>query len=248
VKTFILHTMIASFSRNFLFVRTRKTASTSTEIVLGSWCGGDDIVTPVGVDDELIRHSYGGGPANFCEDPRLEEKYKAALATKDAKLIARIYRDVMKQLRFHHHMDAAEIQAKLPREFWQGARKFAVDRHPYEKAVSIAYWRNRKAIANGASVEDFLASVVEKADYRNFDLYSIDRTVWVDRVIRYEDLWSEIGALATSLGVAMPTDLPAAKAQYRKDRRPARDILPQPQKSRIYDICHDEFALLGYER
>lgn len=39
--------MIMSFSRKFLFVKTRKTAGTSLEVFLSGFCGGEDVVTPI---------------------------------------------------------------------------------------------------------------------------------------------------------------------------------------------------------
>lgn len=240
--------MIAAFSRNFVFIRTRKTASTSTEIVLGSWCDELDIVTPVGVEDELMRLDYGGSPRNFCLDSSLEAEYRATIQTRDARAIAVIYRRVMEKLDFHHHMGASELISRLPADFWDRAFKFSVDRHPYDKVVSLAYWRGRKLIEKGASINDLLDEVVEKGEYRNFDLYSVDGSVVVDRVFRYENLWSELSALAEQVGGAIPARPPKAKSRYRRDRQPAGNLLSQQQKHRVYDICREEFALLGYER
>ena len=217
--------MIASFSKNFVFIRTRKTASTSTEIVLGSWCSPGDIVTPIGVEDEILRLEFGGSPANFCEDRALEERYKSSLRTKDVATIASIYRDVMKRLKFHHHMSAAEAKSMLPAQFWSKAHKFAVDRHPYEKAVSLAFWRNRRVISDGASVQDYLDETIDQGEYRNFELYTIGGKLAVDKVYRFDRLWQELSALSEINGAAMPAALPRAKSQYRVDRRPSHELL-----------------------
>lgn len=239
--------MIASFAHNFIFIRTRKTASTSTEIVLARECGPQDIVTPVGVDDELIRRQYGGLPKNFCHDKALEQSYQEALQSGQEKHITRRYREIMKNLHFHHHMSAREMKALLPEGFWQGAFKFAVDRHPYEKVVSLAFWRGRNQdLQNQDLLHEWIERLIGEEEYRNSDLYLIDGQLAVDRLLRYENLAVELAEVARRLGMTLPAAMPRAKGQYRTDRRTAVEILTDSQKRRIRDVCAREFDLLGY--
>jgi hypothetical protein len=56
--------MIISHKHKFIFLKTRKTASTSTEFALNEICGPDDVVTPVGVIDETKRTGRGRGTIN----------------------------------------------------------------------------------------------------------------------------------------------------------------------------------------
>lgn len=239
--------MIASFSRNFIFARTRKTASTSTEIVLGAWCGPGDVVTPVGVDDEITRLGYGGRPMNFSTDPTLEAEYVAALSRGRAEQIKPLYARIMKSLDYHHHMSAEEIKARVPADFWARAFKFSTDRHPYEKAVSLAFWRSRNKGLDEGGFADFLQQTVDNGEYRNFDIYAIDGKVAVDRVLRHETLWDDLAEVAAHLGVSLPRTRPQAKAQHRKNRAPARNILSPEQKLRVQSICAEEFALFDYD-
>lgn len=240
--------MIASFSQSFIFIRTRKTASTSTEIVLGTVCDDRDIVTPIGVEDELTRRAYGGGPKNFCSDPGLELRYRQALVDGTREDISTIYREVMGNLRFHHHMSAGEIRQSLDPEFWQRAFKFAVDRHPYEKVVSLVYWRARnESLVDRTRLDDWIDRLIETQEYRNSDLYLIQGEIAVDRLLRYEYLETDLERVASELGVSLPRDMPHAKGQYRSDRRPAEEILRSYQKKRIQDTCVFEFEYFGYE-
>jgi hypothetical protein len=47
--------MIFSKRHKFIFIKGRKVAGTSTEIALSTICGPDDIITPIGQSDEMMR-------------------------------------------------------------------------------------------------------------------------------------------------------------------------------------------------
>ena len=212
--------MIASFAHDFIFVKTRKVGGTSLEIVLSSWCGEADICSPITTDDEEIRRAYGGRAQN--------------------------YRDGDGSIRFFNHMPAAEIAEALP-DLWSTALKFTVDRHPYEKVVSRAWWN----IGKRGRPESEFASEIDKAidskSYLNWPLYAEGGQVLVDEVWRYEDMWSRLDDLAAKLSLPAPRSLPQAKGQHRKDRRPAQEILTSAQRRRIHEDARFEFELLGYQ-
>lgn len=213
--------MIASFSHNFIFVKTRKVGGTSLEIVLSSWCSGRDICTPIPPNDEAIRARFGG--------------------------TARNYRGSGGRLAFFNHMPATFIRAALPKT-WLRAFKFAVDRHPYEKVVSRAWWEVGR---RGGSPEAELAAEIDRTianrTYVNFPLYCHRGQVIVDEVWRYEEMWERLAGLADRLGLAVPEAPPRAKAGHRRDQRPAHEILSRDQRRRIAEDARIEFELLGYE-
>lgn len=213
--------MIASFTNNFIFVKTRKVGGTSLEIVLSSWCSGHDIVTPVPAEDEAMRAEFGGAARNFHARGGVGP--------------------------FFNHMPATEIRKSLP-GLWRRAFTFAVDRHPYEKVVSRAYWNiGRRGGSAEPELEREIEAAIERRNYLNFPLYCEDGAVIVDELWRFEEMWDRLAALAKRLGVAVPAARPQAKGGHRKDRRPAREILSDAQKARIAEDARVEFALLGYE-
>lgn len=213
--------MIASFSHDFIFLKTRKSGSTSLEIVLSSWCVGHDICTPFNTQDEKLRRAHGGVPRNF--------------------------RGPAGGFRFYNHMPASEVGAKLP-QLWNRAFKFAVDRHPYEKVISGAWWN--VGIRGGdpdTELNGEIEQIILDRSYLNHPIYLIDGRLAVDELWRYEDAWERLAGLAHRLGVIWRGDKPLAKAGYRKDRRDAMNLLSESQCEQIYRDARIEFELLGYQ-
>ena len=222
--------MIASFSRKLVFVKTRKVGGTSLEIVLSSWCSGEDICSPIPPEDERIRQALGGAPRNF--------------AAPDGTT------------KFYNHMPATEIQAALP-ELWADAFKFSLERHPYEKVVSRAWWNvgrkgglNKLALLWGRreTISAEIEKVIQDRSYLNFELYTKDRKLLVDEVWPHHEMNDRLAKLARRLGVPTPPALPRAKGGYRKDTRPAREVLTKDQRDQIYEGAAFEFELMGYDR
>ena len=51
--------MIVSFPRQFIFIKTSKTAGTSLEIALSKYAVPEDILTPITAEDEVMRRTLG---------------------------------------------------------------------------------------------------------------------------------------------------------------------------------------------
>ncbi|MFL6690136.1 MAG: hypothetical protein ACJ8IR_08150 [Alphaproteobacteria bacterium] len=149
------------------------------------------------------------------------------------------------------HMIAPDVRKVVSQEFWDRSFKFASERHPYEKAISLAYFRfGQQDSQNNPSrrFDALLGRVVASGDYRGYPYYSIDGQPIVQEFIRHETLERDLRRVAGKLGLPVPEHLPVKKGNYRLDQRPAHEILTTTQKATIYDFCREEFELLGYER
>jgi hypothetical protein len=238
--------MIASFSRRFVFLKTRKTAGTSVELALSSACGPEDIVTPISLEDEHLRVRDGViGARNFA-DAEVMESYRTAVLTRNGDL----HRAAMQRAKsegFFNHMPAAKVASRLPPDFWRSAFKFSIVRHPYERAVSSAYFRLHQ---HGAPVSEFPKWLDRVCDNPGFDdskIYSIDAESVVDDMIRFESLEDDLRRICSRLSVDLPDQIPRAKSTMRLDRRPAREVLSDRQKQKIFERCRDTFLAFGYE-
>ena len=213
--------MILSAKYNYIYIRPKKTASTTIQRVLVPSAGPDDVI----VTSET--RSLG-----ILQKPETE-----------------IPDDLL-----HTHMAIAEIRPFIRDEFWNSAFKFASERHPYEKAVSLAYYRlaktslrKRRGGVPWTNFEECLARVVNQGGCQGYSLYTIDGRVILDDVIRQETLEADLRRIGDRLGFPVPDELPDTKKGHRSDRRPARDILTADQRQAIYEARRPEFDYFGYE-
>jgi|KBSMisStaDraftv2_1062788.scaffolds.fasta_scaffold46619_2 hypothetical protein len=235
--------MIASFQHNFVFIKTKKTGGTAVEVTLGGFCGPADIITPLGPHDELLRaNGHDLICRNFASDPAVEQELKQAVISEDKNAYAKARR----KCEFYAHMPADEIKARLDPDFWEGAYKITVERHPYEKAISGAffYYRPRR----DPPFPEFLDSFLRSGRYASYALYAIDGAPIIDEFLRQETLLPDLKRLGERLGLQIPDQLERTKTRSRKDKRRAREILSEQQKDIVYEFCRREFELFGYER
>jgi hypothetical protein len=238
--------VVASFERNFIFLKSRKTGGTSMEIALSPYAGKDGIITPLAAKDEAIRFALSPDalPRNYADDPAQEEAYRAEIRRSSAG-VRGARKQVKPHYKFYNHIPARLLRERLPAEFWAGAVKFTIERHPYEKAVSFAYSKLGKK--GRTDIGAVLDEVVEHGGYANFDIYTIDGELAVDFVIRYEDVERGIRKIERRCDIDIRSHMPQAKANSRTDHRPAAEILSESQKEAVRARCEREFELFGYE-
>ena len=213
--------MLYSKAHNFVFVKTRKTAGSSLEVLLSQHMRDPaDIITPVSADEEAaLRQPLGVVPRGHL-GPAGDELY-------------------------WHHMPARRIKEQLGQQAWRQALAISVERHPYEKAVSMAHYVQALP---GQTFADHLDAVVRRARFANWRLYTNRHgNVMVDVLLRYEHLKADVDALLVRLGLPAVTELPRAKTGFRVDRRPAHEVLTAEHKRLIQQACAPEFEYFGYQ-
>jgi hypothetical protein len=240
--------MIVSFDHEFIFFKSKKTGGSSVECALAPLCGVNDIVTLAGFDEMVLP---GGEARNFTDDADILAACAAGLANAAADINTHF--EIDGQLRqtdgWFTHMMVKEVRDRLTPRFWNDAFKFTIERHPYEKAVSQAYYSwATGGQREGEGFDAFFDRMVRRGPYHNTRFYLENGRLALDRVLRYENLEAELGEVAERFGLTLPDPLPRIKGGMRTDLRPARDILDAAQKAAIYTRCRDEFELMGYDR
>ena len=216
--------MIISHKNKFIFVKTRKTASTSIEIALSQFCGPDDIITPITPEDEFLRKKLGfRGPQN----------YKSSVNVFQRK----------QNKAFNNHASVQFIKQIIGDDIWNKYFKFCFERNPFDRAISRYYWSTRDLEIRPA-ISDFLKSIPAPL-LSNWNIYTINNEISVDFVGRYETLAADLKKIRKIINLP-DFSLPFAKANYRRDNLHYSEVLSMKDRDLIKKICTKEIAVFKY--
>lgn len=213
--------MILSHKYRFIYIRCRKTASTSIELALSRVCGPYDVITPMlAPEDEALRSQLGGhGPQNHLNFDGTS--------------------------RFYGHMPAAEVRLLAGEDVWASYYKWCVERHSWDKVISH-YCRRHRDPATRPPLLTFLESGGAHRAV-NFRLYTIGGEVTVDHIVRYEHLALGLAQIAALLGLpAEVKALPRVNPQCHAHRPHYSAFYTLPERDFVEELFADEIALHGY--
>jgi hypothetical protein len=206
--------MIVSHEHRFIFIKTHKTAGTSVEVALSGLAGDDAIVTPVHPPEP-------GHQARNWQGRRRDTltwvRNHPRGVRRSAELVAR-WRlngtDHTWTRDHHNHMPAWLVRAKVGKRVWDSYFKFCFERNPWDKVVSLYWWRTRDLGDARPPFEEWLRGIEGVSDW---PLYTLDGELAVDAVGRFEHLDEDLASLLASHGV--PVDglaVPRAKSGLRR--------------------------------
>jgi hypothetical protein len=155
--------MIINYVKKIIFIKTKKTASTSIEISLSEFCADRCIITPITPRDEETRKTLGfKGPQNY------------------------IFRDENsdKPINIYNHIPAAKIRRLFPEE-WRNFLKIAVVRNPFDVAISRYFWEGGER--TGLNFGDYVAMYPQHLS-ENSVIAPVTGLDAPDLFIKYENL------------------------------------------------------------
>jgi len=230
--------MIISHKHRFIFIKTAKTAGTSIEIFLSPHCGEEDVVTPIHPHVEPHRARNHTGYWNPLPEffANRFERFRHTM------------RDLRRGRKFINHLPARLARHRIAPEVWNGYFKFCVERNPWDKTLSH-YHMLRRMVAENEGVDlDFDAYLARGRFCTNIEKYTdLQGGLLVDQVIRYESLDEGLAEVFERFGIPFDGSLGVkAKADFRKDRRPYKEVYTDAQRETVERIFADEIRMHGY--
>lgn len=246
---------IINFEHKFIFIKTRKTASTSVEAFLRRFSGAEDVVTQLTPRDEKWCAEQGWPSRNYAVSREVECQYvelcqagKFDEALKFIESAKRIY---------VNHMPAHKVKQVLERQGyrWEDFYSFSIERHPYSWMLSYLLYDNASYNASGVcslDLNDINRRAVEFlesdgfAGLLNCNFYAWGGRCLVNKVMRYENLRDDVcKVLAPLVGEPDMTDFPFLKKNA--NHLSPVDIFSPSTLDLIRKKCGQVLELAGYD-
>jgi hypothetical protein len=188
--------MIVSHKYRFIFLRTEKTGGSSLTKALQSLLDENDLQA------DMRRPAWA----------KFSPIHHGALK-----------RNFPQWFGLHRHATAQQVRATLGREIFDSYFKFAIERNPWDRQISLythRQWKHNQSAENfDRDMRSFVYRNTQYARLNNWSIYAIGREIVADRVLRYEQLGKEIDDLVAILGIPVtPATLSQGGTQTRSKR------------------------------
>ena len=223
--------MIISHQHRFIFVKTRKTAGTSIEVLLGAIAGDDAVVTPV--DPPVKGH--------VARNYKLPSRATRALVWRARRRVRGTNNPA-----YFNHISLRGIRTQLGARRADSYFTFCFERNPWEKTVSGFFFATGRGEFDGTFRDYVLGSDLPS----DFDKYSLDgETVSVDFVGRYEQLEDDLRLALDRIGLQQhPVSLTREKGNFRPADARAEALYDEEMSARIEAVFAREIRAFGYTR
>jgi hypothetical protein len=227
--------MILSHKHKFIFIKTAKTAGTSIEVFLSKHCADSDVLTPI--EPPVEGHQPRNYKGFINPIPEILER--------PDKIFSALRHSITSREKFYRHMPAFEVRKRVPRDVWDSYFKFCLERNPWDKVLSH-YHMHAAREGGSLSLDEYLARGRFPINYFRYTDRS-GRKIIVDRILRYENLLTELGEVFSQLKIPFEGTLDVqAKSDYRTDHRPYQNVFNEEQRHIVEKAFAKEIELHGY--
>ncbi|MFX1378932.1 MAG: sulfotransferase family 2 domain-containing protein [Promethearchaeota archaeon] len=249
--------VIISHKHKFIYIKTKKTASSSIQVLLENYCGKDDIITPLNKPTTNKGFLYNERARNYRGIKSIIKILKHKLL--NFLLFPNRFNYLMTYLlhlkipkkkeiriifgRFVSHMSAEEVKIKVGNLIWKNYFKFTFERNPWDKVVS-AYHHLKPNLPFDEWIKNFSPNL--KSQPVNYSLYCINGKLELDLIGKFENLKKDLKIIFNKLSLPY-NDLPNEKKVYRKNGKDYRDYYNENSKNIVEKNYNEEIKLFGYK-
>ena len=261
--------MLYSPKQRFIFIKSSKTAGTSIEIALSRHLReADDVITPLGSNDELLRLVYGGtAPRNcFCKNDQGHRKLVrnlriALLGIKLGNREADPRETILKTLEERHsrqdlalrnHISVDVVIDYIGLEQFSNSFSCGFVREPSARAISQFFWRNRGSDFSNYTANDLNRPFIDFLSNKYRSLQSQlqgvrHKSISTKAIYRFEDLYASYIDICDHLGVPEHerlSELPSAKVNTTSSEKPGfskEQLLTNEAREIIHEKCAWEY-------
>lgn len=249
---------IISHRHKFIFLKTRKTASGTCELVLGRYCGPQDILVPTKDGGDVgVLEQNNTKPVLSVRAPELRKIRRRCTKNLRNGRGPKIRREFRRARRIisGQHAGAREIKEVVGESVWDSYYTFCFERNPFDRLVSFYHWRT-KILDEKPAFEDFAWAVLDgdraRQDlmnaraFSNLGHYTIGGDVVVDKVYPFENLEPSLNDVFERLNIPWDGWLPHTKGNIRP-KRSYRDYYTPELRLACEKAFSFELELLGYD-
>jgi len=249
--------MIISKKYKFIFVKGRKVAGTSLEMILSTKLGEGDVATPISPVDESSRLNMGGWCGNYSTDKQAEHAYLDLIKAQRFKEARATQVHSPETSIFYNHMPLLQIEERaqiIPASY----TLLISERNPYFKIISLANMRLSFDNYDGTAMENQISDIQKSASRLihtgeiakvfNLGLYQHTGAYKKILLLRHENFEHDLMAMYLELGLGKPPKhLPHAKKGTALNNLTPDQFFSRAQLDKINEIFAPEFETYRYQ-
>ncbi len=143
-------------------------------------------------------------------------------------------------------MTSEQIKKYLTEEQWNSYYKFSIERNPFDRAVSLFFWRGGDKKYN--TIYDFLKKDAPGVQgFMNNKIYTINDEVILDKLYQYEDLDFFMSDLSKKLNLKEELRMPNYKAKsHTRKVKDHNEVLDKKSIDLISEMSKDLIKIFNY--
>jgi hypothetical protein len=233
--------LLICFRPRLIFIKTAKTAGTSTEAYLQKIFLGGNVAHEQGwalSDNGIVTPRYSGGQRENFAKPSRVEQWRWARISKISRL------EASRWFALKNHSSPSQIRSAVGDKFWDESIKIANVRNPFDLLVSWYFFMFRDTDRRPEFNDWILSSRKLMRGFAAELPPQIDDS-W--RVIRYESLQLDLESLLQEFQVSSEVQLPMMKSSFReKSQRDLKKLYNPQSVAKVEDAWGDWLAKFDY--